>query len=97
MATISGHRVHIPGLGKVSFPASMSIEEVREAAENLHKRGAAIRLGLALDHFDGSKSAQNDIYQRIIQFRKSAKNLPEEERVRLEKRIAAYSNGLAKK
>ncbi len=96
MATTRGHRVRIPGLGKISFPASMSIEEVRAAAENLHQRAQAIRLGLALDNFDGSKSAQDKVYQRIIQFRKSSKTLPEEERARLEKRIAAYSNALAK-
>jgi hypothetical protein len=96
MATISGHRVRIPELGKVVFPSSMTTDEVREAAQRLHQRAPAIRLGLALDHFDGSKSVQNDIYQRIIQFRKSAKTSPEEERSRLEKRIADYSNALTK-
>jgi len=49
-----------------------------------------------LDNYDGSSAAQNDIYQRIIQFRKDAKGMPEDERTRLEKRIAAYSNALAK-
>jgi len=72
----------------------LTTDEVREASENLHQRAATIRLGLALDHFDGSKSAQDGVCQRIIEFRKNAKTLPEEERTRLEKRIADYSNAL---
>jgi hypothetical protein len=40
--------------------------------------------------------AQDEGYQRIIQFRKDAKGMSEEEKARLEKRIAAYSNALAK-
>ncbi len=51
----------------------------------------------ALDRYDGSMTAQNDIYQRILQFRKSAKSLAEDERTRLEKRIADYSNSQVKK
>jgi hypothetical protein len=78
----------------VDFTVGQNFREGQ--SEHLHQRAPAIRLSLVLDHFDGYKSAQNDIYQRIIQFRKSAKTLPEEERSRLEKRIADYSNALTK-
>ena len=51
----------------------------------------------ALDNYDGSSAAQNDISQHIIQFRKSAKSMDKSERIRIKKRIATYSNSLAEK
>jgi hypothetical protein len=74
----------------------MNVEEIRKAAERLHQRRAAISISLALDNFDRSESAQDETYQRIIEFRKNAKTVPEDERAGLEKRIADYSNALAK-
>jgi hypothetical protein len=88
--------VRIPGLGRVAFPASMTASELREAAENLHQRAAAIRLGRLLDSFDpatASEATKQDIYNAIIAYRKTAKHLPEEQRSVLDRKIAAYSNG----
>src|SRR5882762_3125054 len=85
----------------VSLVSSISIKNGITGISGIRGRGRVslrqigIRLTLALDDCDGSKSAQDDIYQRIIQFRKSAKNMSEDERTRLEKRIADYSNASA--
>ena len=45
---------------------------------------------------EGHHAHGGSTYQQIIQFRKDAEGLSEEEKARLEKRIAAYSNALAK-
>jgi hypothetical protein len=73
----------------------MSPEEIRDAAEDLHKRGAAIHLGRLLDDFDpatASEATEEQIYQAIISNRKTANHLLEEARVALDRRIAEYSN-----
>lgn len=73
---------------------------MRDASEDLHQRAAAIRLGLALDNVDPSRASdatKEHLYQAIIAYRKSAKHIPTEERQSLERRIAKYSNSLAKK
>ena len=60
-------------------------------------------LGQALDEYDAApsatrKSMEPEIYQRIIRFRsKVAKNMDDDERQALERRIAAYSNSLVKR
>jgi hypothetical protein len=100
MANNGGRHVRIPGIGNISFPGSMSMEEIRDAAEDLHKRGAAIHLGRLLDDFDpatASEATKEQIYQAIIGHRKTAKHLPEEERVALDRRIAEYSNSQVKR
>ena len=87
--------VRIPGLGRVTFPSSMTANALRDAAERLHQRTAAIRLGRLLDKFDSataSEATKEAIYQAIIAYRKTAKHLPEEERAALARRIAEYSN-----
>jgi len=91
--------VRIPGLGRVSFPASMTADELQDAAEDLHKRAAGIRLGRLLDDFDpatASEKTKADIYNAIIAYRQTAKRLPEEEKVAIDRRIAEYSNSQVK-
>jgi hypothetical protein len=56
-----------------------------------------------LDEYDAAPPAkrkilESGIYQQIIRFRsKLAKNMDEDERHALERRIAAYSNSLVKR
>lgn len=65
------------------------------------KPNAKISLEKAIDSYDNEdpdkEKRQDEIYQKIIEFRKAAKSMPEEERDRMNKKIAEYSNSLVKK